>query len=160
LQRWLCRLLCAVLLLAAAAGSAAAAGKRVVGIVYDDSGSMAGRSNLPAFAAQLLASSLDVAGSRDRLFSIRLSTFEKARRRADVASALGQGISPASVAALEAIRVPDLPRVEAIGPATTQTVIDVIRREWAKPSSDTPYGPVEIMLNALVEATEPGDEAY
>ncbi|MDQ0469564.1 hypothetical protein [Labrys wisconsinensis] len=158
--RWLRHLVCAVGLLLVAAGGAAAAGKRVVGIVYDDSGSMAGRSNLPAFAAQLLASSLDVAGSRDRLFSIRLSTFDKAQKRADVAAALAPGVSPASVAALRALGVPDMPRTEAIGATTTQSVIDTIRTEWSKPSSDTPYGPIEIMLDALVEATEPGDEAY
>lgn len=46
---------------------------RVIAILFDDSGSMGGKDNLPAFGAQLLASTLDGRNGEDKLITARMS---------------------------------------------------------------------------------------
>lgn len=134
-------------------------GRKVVGLVFDDSGSMKNRIQLPAFAAQLLASSLDP--SRDRLFTIRLSTWEAAAKEGDVARTIAQGggINPATMQRLRVKALPDLPRDEfALG--TPTTVLESIRTQWPVARSDTPYGPIELMLTTLAAVAEADDVVH
>lgn len=114
--------------------------RKVVGLVFDDSGSMKGRINLPAFAAQILASSLDPA--RDTLFTLKLSTVDEQARR-----------SPP---------VPAVPRNEFAAGRPLDEVVAGIRDSFSlDPTGDTPYDAVEVMLEALArEATRPDDEAF
>jgi hypothetical protein len=139
--------LAALLLVPFAAGEAraqsapaGAAPRKVVGLVFDDSGSMKGRINLPAFAAQILASSLDPA--RDKLFTLKLSTVAEQPKR-----------SPA---------VPAAPRDEFAAGRPLDAVVAGIRDSFSLPPwSDTPYDAVEVMLEALArEATRTDDEAF
>jgi hypothetical protein len=125
--RLLVSLLLGLLVAFAPAGQALA---RTIGIVFDDSGSMAPRIHLPAFGAQLLVSTLDGRAGHDRLFSIRLSE--------------------------PAVTAVDLRTADRIG-----ATIDMIRQRWTyNPHSDTPYRPIELMLDKLVQETAPGEQAY
>src|SRR3954453_22362694 len=63
----------AAVVLAALVGLAGASAGKTVGILFDDSGSMAPRIHLPTFGAQLLVSTLDGRGARDQLFTHRMS---------------------------------------------------------------------------------------
>ena len=45
---------------------------KVVGVVFDDSGSMSGQIQLPAFGVQLLLSSLDGRDGKDRVFTVQM----------------------------------------------------------------------------------------
>ncbi|MBH0238576.1 hypothetical protein [Methylobrevis albus] len=148
-------------LVAAFAPDPAAARKRLVGIVFDDSGSMDGRFHLAAFGAQVLASSLS---PEDRLFSIRLSEFEAAieanpalRDRLAAAATYPIPLAP-TITALAGNLVEERPLP---GPAAQQALVDAIRDGWtAPPSTDTPFEPLELMLQRLAAETGPEDEAF
>lgn len=134
-------------------------GRKVVGLVFDDSGSMKNRIHLPAFAAQLLVSSLDPA--RDRLFTLRLSTWIAASREGEVARLLarGGGVDPATMGRLLVKGVPDLPRDE-FALATPSRILGRIRDEWPVARSDTPFGPIELMLETLAAEAVLGDVVH
>ncbi len=132
-------------------------GRKVVGLVFDDSGSMRNRIQLPAFAAQLLVSSLDPA--RDRLFTLRLSTWLAAAKEGDVGRLLDRGVDPATMGRLRVKAVPDLPRDE-FARAAPDRIIDRIRAEWPVARSDTPFGPIELMLETLTAEAAPGDVVH
>lgn len=133
-----------------AQGPDPATGRKVVGIIYDDSGSMKGRIQLPAFAAQILVSSLDPA--HDRLFTLRLANY--------IAAARSLPVNAQTMRTLRLRHIPDVPRDEFGGGTQPGSVVDTIRREWSIPRSDTPYGAVELMLETLAAETGPGDEVH
>jgi hypothetical protein len=121
---------------------------------------MKGRVQLPTFAAQLLASSLDPA--RDRLFTLRMSDFEAVVRESAVARVVaeGGGVSPNTTARLRQMRLPDVPRDEFAQGRSLDEVVKRIREQWPHARGDTPYGSVELMVETLVEAAGPEDEAH
>lgn len=104
----------------------AAASARVIGIVFDDSGSMAPRIHLPTFCVQLLASTLDAGSGKDRLLTIRLSQ-------------LSGGVVEENIGTPEAL----------------QRTVENIRRSWARAHGGTPYAPIELMLQAIVQRLKP-----
>lgn len=142
------------------AAAATTEARKVVGLVFDDSGSMKNRIQLPAFAAQLLVSSLDP--SRDRLFTIRLSTWVAAAKEGEVARTLAQGggVNPQSMARLRVKALPDLPRDEFAGASSPEAILGTIRTQWPVARSDTPYGPLEMMLETLTAEARAGDVVH
>lgn len=118
--RWMLVAIC----LAVMAPQTAAA--RIIGLVFDDSGSMTPRIQLPTFGVQLLASTLDVRPGKDRLLTLKLSQ-------------VGRGVMEESVS----------------GPAVLQRTVDKFRDEWAHASGGTPYAPIEMMLRKMVELLQP-----
>jgi hypothetical protein len=101
---------------------------RVVGVVFDDSGSMKSRIHLPTFGVQMLTSTLDTQSGRDVLLTLRLSK-------------TGAGVVEENIASTSAL----------------QTTIDNIRREWANADGGTPYQPIESMMQRMVQKLRPGE---
>lgn len=158
----LARLLCVAILLAFTPANAAG---RVVGILFDDSGSMSGRLNLPAFGAQLLVSSLDGVVGQDSLFTVRLSTFEKEVLKGNSKVgriARGQKtFSPDYIRSLLESQTEGLPRKEEIQTLQAQQkTIDSIREQWPVPVNATPYEPLEILLEQLARAARPDQNVF
>lgn len=124
-------LACAVLLLALLLPTAA--GARVVGLVFDDSRSMLGTIETPAFGAQILAASLDGRPGADRLLTLRMSDARK-------------GIGPTD---------------QPIGSAAAlQATVDEIRTRFNRPDGGTPFESVARMLDAIVAALTPGEAGF
>lgn len=103
---------------------------RIVGIVFDDSGSMAPHVNLPAFGAQLLISTLDGRVDKDRLFTASLNQKNISRQ--------------------QDIRTRD----------KHQSLINTIRKNWSTADGNTPYTNVDLMLRKLIEEQKQGEELY
>lgn len=151
------------LLLALASAPPAAAAK-IVGVLYDDSGSMAGRTHLPAFGAQVLASTLDGRPGHDQLLSARLSDFNaELKRSGGMISKLrdryGEA-SPAAIEATEKLGVDFVHRESFETPAMHQAFLDTIASGWVRAQGGTPYEPLELILRQLVERTGTDDQAF
>jgi hypothetical protein len=123
--------LVAVLLAAFFAASAAEA--RVIALLFDDSGSMGGRIQLPAFGAQLLVSTLDGRQGEDRLIAARMS---------------------------QAGTSDPIERIDIRTTRLQQDAIDTIAKRWPVANGGTPYQQIGFLLSALEEAQQPGEEAY
>lgn len=106
---------------------------RVVAILFDDSGSMAQKIQLPAFAAQLLVASLDGRGGRDRLVTARMNL----------------------AGALRTIELQDIGTLDA-----QRELIDRIATDWPRPDGGTPYEQLPRLLEAIRELQQPGEEAF
>lgn len=124
------RLLLALLTFLVALGTAEA---RVVALLFDDSGSMGGRLQLPAFGAQLLVSTLDGRLGEDRLIAARMSRIESNQ--------------PIEEIAIET-------------PAAQQKAIDAIATRWPVAKGGTPYQQIELLLAAIARIQKPGEEAF
>jgi hypothetical protein len=138
---------------------------RVVGILFDDSGSMAGRLNLPAFGAQVLVSSLDGVVGQDSLYTIRLSVFEKEVSKET--SRVGRivraqrSFSPEYIRSLLETQTEAMPRKEEIQTQESQQkTIQLIREQWPVLQHATPYEPLEILLEQLARAAKPDQDVF
>jgi hypothetical protein len=160
--------LLALALALAASGWPSAAQARVVGIMFDDSGSMMPRSHLPSFAIQLLISSLDGRDDRDRVFTTQLSQFLYAVSvGGDLISLPFHSDQVDSDGIDRLLSSPTLagppysPR--AIGTRDLQqALIDTIGEKWPviRPGTGTPYIPIEVMLRVLARETKPEEPAF
>jgi hypothetical protein len=103
---------------------------KVVGIVFDDSGSMVGRANSPVFGIQVLAASLT---KDDHLYGL---TFQQHLAR--------QGPQEFDLSTDTA----------------QQASIDALRRWARSPRVSTPYEPVEVMLSHLVKSSQPDQDVH
>lgn len=136
--------------------SASAVQAKVIGIIADDSGSMAGSFKLPGFGTQILAATIDGRPNRDRLFTLRLSTYYS-RFGLDY-TINGQPLS--------ADNVHQLPGIDTL--ATRRSMESRGRhagtvRELSglfKGTDQTPYGPIEAMLHTLAKQTGENEDAY
>jgi hypothetical protein len=161
-----------ILILALAAGAAApVAHAKVVGLVFDDSGSMLRSYHLPLLGAQLLASSLDGRPSRDRFFAIRLSKFRDRFENSDRSTRFtympmlpgglrSSDIGPDTIDRLVAV-APDLvERLDITPGEPLQRTIAAIRNWPIDVTTPTPYEPVEMMLDKLARETNVGEDAH
>jgi hypothetical protein len=145
---------------------------KVVGLVFDDSGSMLHTYHLPLFGAQLLAASLDGRPRQDRFFAVRLSAFRErfengnpARNNNDYVPILPGGLKSAEVGPDNVGRIvasaPDLVERMDIAPGEPlRRAIDRIRSWPILPSTPTPYEPVEMMLDKLASEINAGEDAH
>lgn len=106
---------------------------KVIGILFDDSGSMKGKMHLPAFAAQLLVSSLDGRGDGDRLVTALMSDYD----------------TPNPVVQQ------DIGSVEA-----QRRLIETIAGQWTVPREGTPFTQIGTLLERMRDLQRPGEEAY
>lgn len=172
------RWLCAVLLALSAAAPAAAQGTdtkptgRVVGVLFDDSGSMAQNIQLPTFGVQLLLATLDGREGRDRLLTVRLTDFDTAFDPVTV-SWQGKPISRRKLPVPGGVMTPDniddilrearnpiVRRWDLADEMGLRRAIETIAATWPKGRAHTAYEPLEILLDAVVDETKPGEEAY
>ena len=139
-----CLVALALLALLGARDRASAASNKLVGVVFDDSGSMENRTNLPVFGIQVLAGSLS---RNDQLYGL---TFSQFRRNGFDANALRD---PARLRQY-------LTRFSLGGPTEQQSSINAIR-DWAKKAEDgTPLLPVLGMLAFLTAIATPDDDVH
>ncbi len=154
----------AVVGLLLALASAPPASAKIVGILYDDSGSMAGRTHLPAFGAQVLASTLDGRPGHDQVLSARLSDFNVELKRsgsmlARVQDRHGEATS-ATIEAIENLGLGFVHRESFETPVMHQAFLDTIANGWVRAQGGTPYEPLELVLRQLVERTGTDDQAF
>jgi hypothetical protein len=136
----------------------------VVGILFDDSGSMASRIQLPTFGAQLLVSTLDGRNGQDRLFTLRLSQAIAVMGTGGDITAKDLppgGVTADNVAQWVSRRGPSLAYTaeDIATDAAQQATMDKMARQWARAGGNTPYEPVEILLDRLTSETKPGEDA-
>jgi hypothetical protein len=138
---------------------------RVVGILFDDSGSMHDRLHLPAYGVQLLVSSLDGVVGKDRLYTIRMSHFERevAGKTSSFARIVGaqRTFSPGYIQSLLRTATPGLPKEESIQTSQEQQgTIDMVRQKWPDHYHSTPYEPLEILLEQITSVAKPDEELF
>jgi hypothetical protein len=132
---------------------------KVIGIVFDDSGSMDGQLNLPTFGAELLISSLD--GSRDRVLTLRMSQLISAMSINGTSLPPNGGIDANTVAAwLATARGPVVIDENIRTRQAQQATIDAIARTWPEARLGTPYEVIEVMLDRLSREAKPEEEAH
>lgn len=107
---------------------------RVIAILFDDSGSMGGKDNLPAFGAQLLASTLDGRNGEDKLITARMSD-----ARQGMAGIVQHGIGTVE---------------------QHRRTIGTIRSWGAIRRSGTPHVQIEFLLRRIVAMQAANEEAF
>lgn len=165
---WRCVAWCAVAL--SAAFAAAPADAKIVGLLFDDSGSMRGKSHLPSFGAQMLAAVIDGRPDHDRFLAIRLSDFVKPYssdrqfRSSSIRTPFPlSSIGPDNVGQLvSGLRGPAVSPLVLDPPQRHQGVINDIADSWPNvlDGMPTPYAPLEILLEMMSRAVRPGEPAF
>jgi len=152
----------------------AGAGARVIGVLFDDSGSMAQNIQLPTYGIQTLVATLDGRNGQDRLITVRLSDFMRAFDIVSTPDPAGGGstrvpqlpvplqeVGPDSIRKIiAAAREPLVDRWAIADQAQLKASIDKIAHDWPSNRSHTPYVPIEVMLQTLVDEIQPGEEGY
>ena len=140
-----------LLALALAFGAALPAQAKVVGVVFDDSGSMGGKARTPAFVFQILAASLD---RDDVLFGAR---FGRYLERAATTDAQGNDVlfEPSYEEFAQDVVEPLL--------IDRQSLDDTLGGigKWSNivPDTGTPFQPIDMMMRHILDrATERGDK--
>lgn len=127
------RCITVILLALSLSGPVGTANGKVVGILFDDSGSMTNRINLSAFGAQLLVSTLDGRDGKDRLFTARMTQF---------------------------IQQPPYTKQSIATRQLSQRLIDDVATNWTRADGGTPYLQIEILLEALAAEQRDGEDAF
>ena len=128
-------------------GQAIAKRSKLVGVVFDNSGSMDGRTNLPVFGLQVLAGSLT---RDDQLYGFPFTYLTAGVDR------MGGRINLSDNAQLSRL-IMSLP-LSSLG--EQQASIDKIRG-WARKAYDgTPYLAIDVMLSFLAQTAKPGQDVY
>lgn len=139
------------------------ASAKVVGIVFDDSGSMDGQIQLPAFGVQLLLSSLDGRDGKDRVFTVQMSKLISAYRLSYVQNGpnpLGNINADTVAAWADSVTPRAYQQQEMTTHAQQQKAINSIARDWPKPAGGTPYEVVELMLHTITSELKPEEDGY
>ena len=122
---------------------------KLVGVVFDNSGSMEGRTNMPVFGIQMLAASLT---RSDRLYGMTFKQFRAVSGgRTDVDDA-----TLADPSRLRSYMTP-FPLTDA---SAQQNAINAIKRWAIQPNVNTPFAPVLIMLTFLAQSATPDDDVH
>jgi hypothetical protein len=138
-----------------------AASARVIGIVFDDSGSMAPYINSPTFGVQLLLSTLDGRDGQDRVYTLRFSHLMAVLGSGDTLPGPRVGVQANNIAEwLRGARGPVVTREQLTTEALHQRAIDDIAAQWPHAGGGTPYEPIEVMLDQLVRDARPGEQAF
>lgn len=126
---------------------------KVVAIVFDTSGSMSDIYRLPAFGMQLLTGTVDGRAGADRVLTL---TFEAYATNFVPFEDLG----PAQIGRLPRVLTSAVQRHTITGLSDHQRAIDFARSDFRVRSSGrgTPYGPIEVMLDAAAREARPGEE--
>jgi hypothetical protein len=123
-------------------GAMEARANKLVGVVFDDSGSMRDSYNLPLLGLQMLSSTLD--GRQDRLFVARFGWHVGRVVDPRRGPSVGQNVH----------EVPLTPQDEL------QRTIDDFRDWRINEGTNTPFAPLTNMLDALVDQAKPGQEVH
>ncbi|MEM6487272.1 MAG: hypothetical protein AAF677_03225 [Pseudomonadota bacterium] len=150
---------------------------KVVGILFDTSGSMENRDQLPNFGMQMLAASLRGIRGGDRIIYMNFNQYlsrapvrEGRQIRVGpvtaneftIVDATGTPIlpSPDTVEQILSIIGRDSVRLIELTEATHQDAVDQIQAASSNPQTGTPYGPLEIMLDAMAKEIGEGETGH
>ncbi len=131
---------------------------KIVGILFDTSGSMGHSDQLPAFGMQLLAGTIDGRAGHDRIVLMNFNHYMALIQNNP------QLLAPTS-ANVRRVRE-QLPSgtarpIEILNNQTHQTVVDQVRRMFvSQPNLGTPYGPIEVMLATLADQVRDSEPAF
>jgi hypothetical protein len=129
--------------------TALAKSNKLVGVVFDDSGSMEGRTNLPVFGIQMLAASLT---RSDQLYGMTFKQF--------LAANGGSGVVDPAILQNPARLRNFMTRFPLTDLNAQQAAINTIKG-WAKqPSVGTPFMPLMVMLSFLIQSATPDDDVH
>jgi len=140
-----------LLALALAFGAALPAQAKVVGVVFDDSGSMKSKARIPALVFQILAASLD---RDDVLFGARFSRYLDRAATTDA-----QGNDVLTELTYEEFSK-DVVEILRTDPTQLRGILDDIKG-WSTIDlkTNTPFQPIEVMMHhVLARATERGNK--
>lgn len=167
MTRLLLPLLCVMLgVLVTDAGAQSRSKGKVVGIIFDDSGSMGRSYRLPTYGMQLLAATIDGRDGKDQLLTMNLKRYAAPlqavfSRNNKVYPPLPD-ISTIRDRAQQFGGINQLVRRERLRTQTEhqRTVNNLADVFVSKRGSGTPYGPIELMLDQLATVTDEGEDAY
>lgn len=138
---------------------------KVVGIIFDDSGSMGKIYQLPTFGMQILAATVDGRAGKDRLLTMSLSSYAQALEA--YAERTGSFPPLPDISTVEERTdlfggVANLLRREQLltRGEHQRTIATIAQNFRSKRGSGTPYGPIEVMLDALAGSVRDGEDAY
>jgi hypothetical protein len=143
-------LVCGLAQFVLAFGASEAIGKtnKLVGVVFDDSGSMEGRTNTPVFGIQMLAASLT---RSDQLYGMTFKQFFAANGRPEIDPALLQNLA----------RMQNyMTKFSLTDVNAQQRTIESLKRWALVPNVNTPFSPVLIMMNFLALSATSDDEVH
>lgn len=139
--------------LAVLTAPAAQAQEKLVAIVFDTSGSMEGRFELPSFGIRLLSATLDGRAGFDRLYSIDFTGFTK-----NCQSSSPHTPGPSLLSQLNC-RSSDLINRFSITNSNSHTdALNILQQSYLPKARSTPYAPLEIMLDAISREVKEGEE--
>ena len=123
-------------------GGRAEAGK-LVGVVFDDSGSMGPSHHLPLLGLQMLAATLDGRQGGDRLLVTKFGWLKPQGGEARIGRDIGSNVREIPIGSQDEIQ-------NAVGEFA----------RWPVKHADTPYAPLRSMLATLAEQAVGGQEAH
>lgn len=124
---------------------------KLVAIVFDTSGSMSSRYQLPRFGMELLAATIDGRAGFDRLWTLNFNQYAENCNGLAIPEAATIADLPCDMD--NAIRKYDITNADQHTNAVKTLAADFI------PAVDrTPYGPLEVMLDEIARSAEPGED--
>ncbi|MCA8927401.1 MAG: hypothetical protein KDC18_04975 [Alphaproteobacteria bacterium] len=153
-MRWIVRIL-ALLLLAVHSPSVQA---KIVGILFDTSGSMRYSDQLPSFGMQLLAGTIDGRAGHDRVV---LMNFNDYLRLIEANPQLLHA-TPGNIERVRRqLAAAGTRPIEVLNARAHQDLVDQVRQMFVSiPDLGTPYGPIEVMLATLAGQVRDDEPAY
>lgn len=130
---------------------------KIVAIVFDTSGSMEGRYQLPSFGARLLAGTIDGRAGFDQLLIMNFNEYWQQMDRFRDA-----GLDPPRAATIGRVTqaLPNaIQRHDITSAVQHQSVVGQLNGKFRYDrDTGTPYGPIEVMLDRIVQEVESGDQ--
>ena len=153
-------LLIVALLIVATPADAQVNRSKTVAVLFDTSGSMMQRDELPSFGARMLAATIDGNVGFDRMLIMNFNEYYKTYKNT----------VPGVDASMKSGRAPTVDEIIAGIPNAVQSIVVTNASEhqqlmsrlerYFKPDSDTstPYGPIEVMLKRIETDISAGEE--
>lgn len=155
------RAICLALIIALGPFAAPLAQAKIVAVLFDTSGSMDNRYQLPSFGARMLAATIDGRAGFDRLLIMNFNEYYTrwGSTIPGVDASMSAGSAPSIddiIATLPANTIRDM---SVTSQADHQALMDRLSRSFQYgASTGTPYGPIEVMLKKLEAEVTPGEE--
>lgn len=142
--------LCVLLLALSFLAAPGAAQAKLIAIVFDTSGSMSNRYNLPTFGMQLLTSTIDGRAGEDRVWALNFNAY----------SSICAGFIPeaATLSGSPCNLTGEINKFNITSDQTHASMLESLQITFAASKAGTPYGPLEVMLTEISNNMEEGEE--
>lgn len=124
---------------------------KLIAIVFDTSGSMNDRYNLPSFGMRMLAATIDGRAGEDRVWVIGFEDYVKA--------CAGPIPEATTLSALSCDTSRLVTRFETTSAAVHANMLNDLEREFRATDVGTPFGPIEVMLDEIAKGIQQDEEA-